>query len=112
MDSIPGIGRTFIKDFARIGVTRVAQLRSKKAETLFEKLIAANAAVGHPTSKNYLYVIRMAVYYADGGRDPEKLRWNAWIDAKVGAARATVKKTSKRATAPRASEATGRRRRS
>ena len=77
LDSIPGIGRTFITDFARMGVTRVTQLRGKKAETLFEKLIAANAAVGHPTSKNYLYVIRMAVYYADGGRDPEKLRWNA-----------------------------------
>ncbi len=109
MDSIPGIGRTFIKDFARIGVTRMAQLRSEKAETLFEKLIAANAAVGHPTSKNYLYVIRMAVYYADGGRDPEKLRWNAWTDAKIGAARATVKKTSKRVPAPRARGATGRR---
>jgi hypothetical protein len=43
-------------------------------------LVAANAAVGHATSKNYLYVIRMAVYYANGGRDPSKLRWSAWSD--------------------------------
>lgn len=62
---------------------RVEQLRGKSAERLFDKLTNANADVGHPTSKNYLYVIRMAVYYADGGRDGDKLRWNAWTDAKV-----------------------------
>jgi predicted flap endonuclease-1-like 5' DNA nuclease len=83
LQDIPGIGRTLSKDFARIGVTRIANLRGKSAERLFDKLTSANADVGHPTSKNYLYVIRMAVYYADGGRDPEKLRWNAWTDAKI-----------------------------
>lgn len=83
LQEIPGIGRTFVKDFARIGVTRVEQLRGKSAERLFDKLTKANADVGHPTSKNYLYVIRMAVYYADGGRDGDKLRWNAWTDAKI-----------------------------
>ncbi len=87
LQDIPGIGRTFVKDFARIGVTRVEQLRGKSAERLFDKLTSANADVGHPTSKNYLYVIRMAVYYADGGRDPEKLRWNAWTDAKIAPAK-------------------------
>jgi hypothetical protein len=25
-------------------------------------------------------VIRMAVYYANGGRDEAKLQWNAWKD--------------------------------
>lgn len=79
--AIPGIGRTFEHDFARIGITRIAQLRGRSPERLFRKLADTNAQEGHPTSKNYLYVIRMAVYYADGGRDPEKLRWNAWKDA-------------------------------
>lgn len=79
--TIPGIGRVFAEDFARIGVTRIAQVRGRSPERLFQKLLEANALEGHPTSKNYLYVIRMVVYYADGGRDPEKLRWNAWKDA-------------------------------
>lgn len=77
---IPGIGRTFVKDFARIGVTSVAQLRHADPERLFARLEEANTAERHPTTKNYLYVIRMAVYYANGGRHPEKLRWNAWKD--------------------------------
>lgn len=75
---IPGIGRTFAKDFARIGITSIAQLRGKDPERLFRKLQDANASEHHATSRNYLYVIRLAVYYADGGRDPDKLRWSAW----------------------------------
>lgn len=75
---IPGIGATFVKDFARIGVTEVGHLRHADPEALFAQLKDANAREGHATSRNYLYVIRMAVYFANGGRDPEKLRWNAW----------------------------------
>ncbi|MCU0709757.1 MAG: helix-hairpin-helix domain-containing protein [Pirellula sp.] len=59
---IPGIGKTFVKDFARIDIFSISDL------------------VDHRTSKNYLYVIRMAVYYANGGRDESKLHWNAWKD--------------------------------
>lgn len=80
LTSIPGIGKTFQRDFARIGITRVSQLRRGNPDRLFARLRAANEAQNHATSKNYLYVIRMAVYYAKGGRDPEKLRWNAWKD--------------------------------
>jgi DNA-binding winged helix-turn-helix (wHTH) protein len=78
--TIPGIGARFVKDFARIGITRIAELRHQDPRQIFERLVAANAAEHHPTSKNYLYVIRMAVYFANGGRDHEKLRWNAWKD--------------------------------
>lgn len=81
LTEIPGIGRTFAKDFARIGIGTVGQLKGQSPEALYRMLCEANAAEAHPTSKNYLYVIRMAVYYANGGRDPEKLRWNAWKDA-------------------------------
>ena len=35
---IPGIGRTFEKDLARIGITSVEQLEGKDADLLFGKL--------------------------------------------------------------------------
>lgn len=78
---IPGIGRTFVKDFARIGIREVRQLRHADPQALFQKLVRANEAERHATAKNYLYVIRMTVYYANGGRDPSKLVWHAWKDA-------------------------------
>ncbi|MEM7307087.1 MAG: helix-hairpin-helix domain-containing protein [Planctomycetota bacterium] len=81
LDAIPGIGRTFVRDFARIGVDSVEQLRGRDPETLFVALCEANDDEGHATSKNYLYVLRMAVYYANGGRAAAKLKWSAWRDA-------------------------------
>jgi uncharacterized protein YdeI (YjbR/CyaY-like superfamily) len=77
---LPGIGRTFAADFARIGITRLSQLCGKSPEKLFLKLKQANERAGHATSKNYLYVLRMAVYAAEGGRDPDKLKWSEWSD--------------------------------
>ncbi len=77
---IPGIGKTFMKDFARIGITHLQQLRGADPERLYRALVRANEEELHPTSKNYLYVIRMAVYYANGGRAADKLRWSAWKD--------------------------------
>jgi Pathogenicity locus len=84
LTSIPGIGATFTRDFARIGIENVAQLRGKSPSQLFAQLVTANQREGHRTSKNYLYVLRMATYFAEGGRDPKRLRWSAWSDAKVG----------------------------
>ncbi len=75
---IPGIGKTFVQDFSRIGIHSIDQLVQKDPELLFHQLTLANQAVDHKTSKNYLYVIRMAVYYANGGRNPEQLKWHAW----------------------------------
>lgn len=77
---IPGLGKTFIKDFQRIGITTVAELENRSAEDLYEQLKEANEKEDHATSKNYLYVIRMAIYFANGGRDSEKLKWNYWKD--------------------------------
>lgn len=75
---IPGIGKTFAKDFARIGILSQADLVGKTAEDLFQQLVEANQQVHHKTSKNYLYVIRMAIYYAEGGRDSARLKWHYW----------------------------------
>ena len=78
--TIPGIGRTFVEDFARIGIFSISDLVDGDADQLYELLRTANAQVDHKTSKNYLYVLRMAVYYANGGRDEQKLKWHAWKD--------------------------------
>lgn len=78
--TIPGIGETFVKDFARIGIFHVKDLRNKKPEMLFKKLVVANQTVGHKTSENYLYVLRLAVYVANGGSDKTKLTWSARKD--------------------------------
>jgi hypothetical protein len=77
---IPGIGKTFVKDFARIGIHSIDDLIHQDPEQLYLDLCDANAKVDHKTSKNYLYVIRMAVYYANGGRDKAKLKWSVWKD--------------------------------
>jgi hypothetical protein len=75
---IPGIGKTFAKDFARIGLHSVEDFKGETPEDIFIRLSAANATEDHNTSKNYLYVLRMVIYYANGGRDPNKLKWAAW----------------------------------
>jgi hypothetical protein len=80
LKEIPGIGDTFVHDFARIDVSVIGDLIGRDAEQLYRALCRANEKVDHKTSKNYLYVIRMAVYYANGGRDKSKLKWNAWKD--------------------------------
>jgi hypothetical protein len=77
---IPGIGATFVKDFARISIHFQRVLVDQIPERLYEDLCEANRRLDHKTSKNYLYVLRLAVYYANGGRDPAKLKWNAWKD--------------------------------
>jgi nucleotidyltransferase/DNA polymerase involved in DNA repair len=85
--TIPGIGRTFEKDLRRIGIASIEQLAGEDALALFEQLCLANKADDHATSKNYLYVLRMCIYYANGGRDPDKLRWNVWSDKKLSSSK-------------------------
>ena len=71
---IPRIGQTFVKDFARLGIVSQVDLVGKSAEDLFQPSTEANAQSNHKTSKNYLYVIRMAFYYAEGGHDSVRLK--------------------------------------
>jgi Pathogenicity locus len=80
LKTVPGIGKTLVKDFARIGLYFVEDFETKVAEEVFEDLCQANLLENHKTSKNYLYVIRMLIYYANGGREDEKIKWNYWKD--------------------------------
>ncbi|QPH53410.1 helix-hairpin-helix domain-containing protein [Pontivivens ytuae] len=77
---IPGVGLTFQKDLARICIDNVEQLAGRDPGVLFGMLLNANLEEERETHRNYLYMLRMCVYYADGGRDPELLKWSAWSD--------------------------------
>jgi Pathogenicity locus len=76
--TLKGIGKTFEKDLKRIGIEFVSQLKGKDPEKLFEKLVKANEKENHKTSRNYLYVMRLAVYQANGGNDHSLLFWSKW----------------------------------
>jgi Pathogenicity locus len=78
LKTIPGIGKTLVKDFARIGLYFVEDFETKVAEEVFQALYEVNELENHSTSKNYLYVIRMLIYYANGGREDEKIKWSYW----------------------------------
>ena len=83
IEEVPGVGPGVASDFARIGITTVAQMRRRNPERVYEALRDANTAIGKRTHKNFLYLMRMVCYYARDGRDPALLKWNAWTDAKV-----------------------------
>jgi hypothetical protein len=80
LNTLPGIGKTFVKDFARIGLHFVEDFENKDAYMIYKTLVEFNLKENHKTSKSYLYVIKMVIYYANGGRDLELLKWNAWKD--------------------------------
>jgi hypothetical protein len=77
---IPGVGKTLAIDFAQIGLYFVEDFVSKNPEKVYQDFVAAKKSEHRKTSKNYLYIIRMVCYYAQGGRDAQKLKWNAWKD--------------------------------
>ena len=76
--ALPGVGKTFAKDFVRTGMHRVEDFQGKQADAIFKTLAIANQQDNHKTSKNYLYVICMIMNDAGGGQDAENLKWRFW----------------------------------
>jgi hypothetical protein len=76
---IPGVGKSIARDLHQIGIRTVGDLKGKDPETLFA---LSNEFAGQVQDRCLLYVFRGAVYYASGGRDPEKLKWWNWKDGK------------------------------
>ena len=74
---IPGVGKSIAKDLQMIGIKSISDLRDKSPEKLYQ---LSNEQVGKTQDRCLLYVFRCAVYYAKGGRDPEKLKWWNWKD--------------------------------
>ena len=78
LSSIPGIGPSLAQDLRDIGIKRPSCLKGKNPEKLYQKLIALHGA---HQDRCVLYTFRCAVYYAEGGRETEKLKWWNWKDA-------------------------------
>jgi len=79
---IPGVGKSIAADLRSLGIRRVADLRGKDPERLYER---SNRLAGEVQDRCLLYVFRCAVYYADTEgrrRNPEKLKWWNWKDVK------------------------------
>ena len=74
---VPGVGKSIAKDLERIGIRSVDDLKDKDPEKLYQ---LSNKHVGKTQDRCLLYVFRCAVYFAEGGRDPEKLKWWNWKD--------------------------------
>ncbi len=86
------MGSSTAADLRGIGITRVAQLKGRDPQALYDKLCAHTGAVH---DRCVLYVFRCAVYYASNARhDPEKLKWWNWKDPQ--SPKKTVRKPSRR----------------
>jgi hypothetical protein len=77
---IPGIGPSLAKDLFSLGITRVAQLKRKNPERLYQQL---EKQAGTHVDRCVLYVFRCAVYYAETDKpDAQLLKWWNWKDAR------------------------------
>ncbi len=74
---IPGVGKSIAADLRDIQIAMVSDLRGMDPESLYR---LSNERCGFIQDKCLLYVFRCAVYYANGGREREKLKWWYWKD--------------------------------
>jgi hypothetical protein len=79
LTEIPGVGKSIAQDLHNIGIRTTSDLKGKNPETLFA---LSNDFAGRVQDRCLLYVFRGAVYYANGGREAEKLKWWNWKDKK------------------------------
>jgi hypothetical protein len=79
LTEIPGVGKSISKDLRNIGIQSISDLKDKNPDSLYE---LSNHYAGVVQDRCLLYVFRNAVYFANGGRDPKKLKWWFWKDNK------------------------------
>jgi hypothetical protein len=77
LTAVPGIGKSIANDLRQIGVKSIEDLQGKNPEKLYQ---LSNKLVGKIQDRCLLYVFRCGVYFAEGGRDSEKLKWWNWKD--------------------------------
>jgi len=76
--TIPGVGRSIVKDLYDMGYICVSDLAGCSAEKMYEDLQNLR---GTKIDRCVLYVFRCAVYFASNKQpDPEKLKWWNWKD--------------------------------
>ena len=79
LQRIPDIGPSLAADLVELGIVRVADLRRRNPERLYEQLIALRGA---HQDRCVLYTFRCAVYFAkEPNPEPERLKWWNWKDA-------------------------------
>ena len=79
LQRIPGIGPSLAADLVDLGIMRVADLRRRDPERLYEQLIALRGA---HQDRCVLYTFRCAVYFAkEPNPEPERLKWWNWKDS-------------------------------
>lgn len=74
---IPGIGVSLASDLESLGYTTVDDLRGQDPQEMYDRL---ERQVGQHVDRCVLYTFRCAVYYAEDGRDEDKLKWWNWKD--------------------------------
>ena len=78
---IPGIGPSLAGDLAELGIHRVADLRRRSPERLYQRLCALRS---RHVDRCVLYAFRCAVYFASEPRpEPERLQWWNWKDGQT-----------------------------
>lgn len=77
LSTIPTLGLAFINDLHSLRIYRLSDLKGKNPESIYLKL---EKRCGGHVDRCVLYCFREAVYFAEGGRDPEKLKWWYWKD--------------------------------
>lgn len=77
--TIPGVGVETAKDLRALGINRVAELKGREPQELYEQLTVRQ---GGYLDRCVLYVFRCAVYFAENDtHDPELLKWWNWKDS-------------------------------
>jgi hypothetical protein len=78
---IPGVGPSIARDLLDLGIRRVADLRGRDPQAMYERLCALHGA---HVDRCMLYVFRCAVYFAETpDPDPELTLWWSWKDGGV-----------------------------
>lgn len=73
---IPGVGKSIANDLFEIGIRKVADLKNRDPQVLYEM---SNKKAGAVQDICLLYVLRCAVYYASNkNHNKEKLKWWNW----------------------------------
>ena len=76
LQEIPGVGPSIARDLWSLGITKVADLKNKNPQKLYDDLCALTNT---RMDRCLLYVFRCAVYYAsETDHDPKLLDWWAW----------------------------------
>jgi hypothetical protein len=97
LEEIPGVGPKLARALRDLGFRWVDDLQGQDPEKLYGRLMALR---GCRIDRCVLYVFRCAVYYAEEGRDPQKLKWWNWKDPDASAASRGRRRRSRSSVPP------------